>query len=203
MVQHPFDANVPRRGRRYGSETATGFEFADEASPLADQPSGEPLVNHLLKPLVSHGEKLCRVVEHQMLAAVDNSSRHPSSKAVHPLQQRRGEPHLATKRTAADRSGLGDRAATLRLGREPQRRVRTDRRSGGVSPEQGTEEWTSAERRLALSGGVDEPRLLRRVVRLRRRRGSAGLVNWLASLSEGVTGFGATIISEKSRFGLD
>jgi hypothetical protein len=72
-----------------------------------------------------------------------------------------------------------------------------------VSPEQGTEEWTSAERRLALSGGVDEPRLLRRVVRLRRRRGSAGLVNWLASLSEGVTGFGATIISEKSRFGLD
>jgi hypothetical protein len=183
MVQHPFDANVPRRGRRYGSETATGFEFADEASPLADQPSGEPLVNHLLKPLVSHGEKLCRVVEHQMLAAVDNSSRHPSSKAVHPLQQRRGEPHLATKRTAADRSGLGDRAATLRLGREPQRRVRTDRRSGGVSPEQGTEEWTSAERRLALSGGVDEPRLLRRVVRLRRRRGSAGLVNWLASLS--------------------
>jgi hypothetical protein len=132
MVQHPFDADVPRRGRRYGFETATGFEFADEASPLADQPSGEPLLNHLLEPLVGRGEKPCRVVEHQMLTVVDDSSRHPSSKVVHPLQQWRGEPRLATERTAADRSGLGDRAAMLRLSREPRRRARTDRRSGGA-----------------------------------------------------------------------
>jgi hypothetical protein len=73
------------------------------------------------------------VVEHQMLAAVDDSSRHPSSKAVHPLQQRRGEPCLATERTAADRSGMRDRVATLRLGREARSRARTDRRSAGVS----------------------------------------------------------------------
>jgi hypothetical protein len=114
----------------YGSETATSFEFANEASPLADQPSLEPLVNHVLEPLVNHllgtsrqsRRKLCRVFDHQMLAAVDDSSRHPSSKVAHPLQQWRDEPHLATKRTAADRSGLGDRAATLRLGHKLQYR---------------------------------------------------------------------------------
>ena len=65
-------------GVRYGPETATGFELADQATPLTDQPSVEPLVHQPLEPLVARGEELRRVVEHQLLAAIDESGRHPA-----------------------------------------------------------------------------------------------------------------------------
>lgn len=42
---HPIHTDVPRCQRRYGPETAAGFELADQTAPLTDQPSVEPLVD--------------------------------------------------------------------------------------------------------------------------------------------------------------